>query len=353
MKSRRILVIVTLIATLAAFAASAAGFSLELGGVGYDFNSLGAPQASSTTTLSPVANFVSSFFMPSVDPYLNGSYTLTLDPTTKVKLGLMAEDMTAFGSSSFVSVGRAEPYATLSLGALTATASLPLYFIGYDATNDAKFTEIKYIFDKYYKGIYLGTLMSSANEPTFLFTNYESLAYKFSFDKTTSLTLSATTEIGISPAYVYDVKPQATIVFGPVQLDLKESIYFADQVAAPSFTDSAFATRYFTDPKLTFDFSSLGVKGLKAYLAASLYTANVSAAGTNFYGSDTVNGTASKSTYAALGSSVTPGVSFSMAPFYFEAAFKYSNYDDTDTDGITNKNPSFDPMLKLSYTLTF
>jgi hypothetical protein len=126
-----------------------------------------------------------------------------------------------------------------------------------------------------------------------------------------------------------------------VQLDVKESIYFADAAAAPSFTDAKYATRFYTDPKLTFTFSDVGVKGLKAYLAASLFTANVPYAGTvDFMG-----------TGKAKGSSVTPGVSFAMGPFYAEASFKYSSFDKSfAADGA---DPTFDPMLKVSYTLSF
>ncbi len=341
MKTRRILILVALISTAAACAASAAGISLELGGIGYDFNALSALQTPAPATV------ITSNPDFSPDPYLNGSYTMALNDSTKLKLGLMAEDMMGTISPSFVSIARAEPYVDISAGALSARVSLPLYFLGYDTTNDASYKEIGYILDKDYKGINLSTKYGPSTA-SFLFTNFESLAYKISFDKTTALTLSATTEIGFSPAFwVYDVKPQATIAWGPLQLDFKESIYFADQSATPSFTDAGYATRVFTDPKLTFNFASLGITGLKAYFAASLYTANITTAGTNWYGAGTTSGN------AALGSSITPGVSYAMGPFYVEAAFKYSNYDDSLTDGITKKGPTFDPSLKVSYTLSF
>ena len=293
MKTHRILGIAAALIAAATITAGAEGISLEVGGVAYDFNALSAAQ-----------------------------------------------------SPSFVSIARAEPYVDLSLGALSARVSLPLYFLGYDATNDAAFKEIGYILDKNYKGIHLSTKYATAT--SFLFTNYESVAYKISFDKTTALTLSASTEVGIVPSFwMYDVKPQASFVWGPVQLDVKESIYFADAATTPSYTDAAYSTRFFTDPKLTFNFNDLGVKGLKAYLAASLYTANATTAGVNWLGTGTTSGN------AALGSSITPGVSYAMGPFYVEAAFKYSNYDDKLTDNITKKDPTFDPSLKIAYTFAF
>jgi hypothetical protein len=248
-------------------------------------------------------------------------------------------------SPSFVAIVRGEPYADLSWGALSARVSFPLYYLGYDTANDDANKEISYILDKNYKGIHLSTQYDAANN-TFLFTNFESVSYKLSFDKTTALVFSATAEIGFVPAFwMYDVKPQVSFIWGPLQLDLKESIYFVDASLTPSPADAAYNTRYFTDPKLTFNFGSIGVAGLKAYVAASLYTANASATGTNFYNTGT-GGT------AAFGSSITPGVSYANGPFYVEAAFKCSNYDDTLTSPA-GKNPTFDPSLKFSYTFSF
>ncbi len=112
-------------------------------------------------------------------------------------------------------------------------------------------------------------------------------------------------------------------------------------MSAPSFTDAKYATRYYTEPKLTFNFSDLGVKGLKAFLGASLFTANVPYTGTvDFYGAG-----------KAVGSSITPGVSFATGPFYVEADFKYSNYD--KSFAVNGADPTFDPWIKLSYTLAF
>ena len=340
MKTHRILTLAAGLVVATAVAATAAGISLEVGATAYDFNALSAAQSRSSVITSN-ANF-------SPDPYVNGSYTLALNDATKLKLGLMAEDMMGTISPSFVQILRAEPYADLSLGALSARVSFPLYLLGYDTTNDPTFAEIKYILDKVYKGISLSTKYASTN--TFFFTNYENVAYKISFDKTTALTLSASTEIGISPLWIYDVKPQVSLLWGPLQLDVKESIYFADAATTPSFSDSAYATRFFTDPKLTFNFASLGVSGLKAYVAASIYTANANAAGVNWADGTTFVGGAGN---AAFGSSITPGVSYGIGPFYVEAAFKYSNYDDGLNDGITKKNPTFDPSLKVAYTFSF
>jgi hypothetical protein len=164
---------------------------------------------------------------------------------------------------------------------------------------------------------------------------------------------SASTEITFSPSvWLNDVKPQVTFIYGPVQLDLKESIYFKDQGKNPASSDVGYELRFFTDPRLTLNFASLGVTGLKAYLAASLYTydsvPNAAGSPTAFYGN-------SSGAAGAFGSSVTPGVSYVTGPFYAELAFKYSNYDDSTSASFAGaqKNPTFDPSLKLSYTFSF
>jgi hypothetical protein len=89
------------------------------------------------------------------------------------------------------------------------------------------------------------------------------------------------------------------------------------------------------------------VKGLKAYLGASLYTYN------NYpnQSRDAWYGGTNGSAYA-LGSSITPGISYVFAPFYVEAAFKFKNYDDT-VASAAKKDPAFEPMIKFSCTLSF
>jgi len=327
-----------------ASAIGAASVSLEAGGVGYYFNALGSTQGSGAITNK--ADF-------SPDLYVNGSYALALDSDTKLRLGLMAEDMMGTISPSFVQIGRIEPYADLSWGQLSARLSLPMYVLGYDTTNDPSYAEIKYILDKIYKGISLSTYYNSSN--AFLFTTYGNLAYKLNLDKTTAFVFSVSAEVGLYPtAWLDDLKPQVTFIYGPVQLDLKESIYFSNQGKDPSASDLKYNLRFFSDPKLSFNFASIGVPGLKAYLAASLFTYNSYPNSTLsndavFYG-DASTGTGAQA--IALGSSITPGVSYTTGPFYAELALKYSNYDDS-VNNAAKKDPTFDPSLKLSYTLTF
>ena len=341
MKTSRILILAVSLMAAVGFTAGAAPVSLEVGGVGYFFNTLAANQKA--TNPQPITSSLDI----SPDPYINGSYTMTLNDTTKLKVGLLAEDMMGTTPPSYIYIARAEPYADFSAGGLSARVSFPLYFMGYDSVNDPKQAEIAYVLDSYYKGINLST--DYALTPAFLFTNYENVAYRFNFSKTTALVLSASTEIGLVPAFwVYDVKPQATFVLGPLQIDLKESIYFANSSStSPSTSDTAYNLRFFTDPKLTFNFSDLGVKGLKAYVGASLFTfqnfpnQSVSA----WY--NTSSGAAK-----AYGSSITPGLSYTTGPLYVEAAFKWHNYDDS-VSNPAGKDPTFDPMLKVSYTFSF
>ena len=230
MKTNRILILVIVLLAAVGFTAGAAGISIEAGGVGWFFNTTGANQAK--TAPQPI----SSSFDFSPDLYVNGSYTMAIDDATKLKFGLFAENIMGTTSPSFIDIFRAEPYADLSWGNFSARVSFPLYALGYDTTNDPNFAEIGYVLDSYYKGINLGTWYNSTNN--FLFTNYENVAYKLSFDKTTALVFSASTEIGFVPVFwVYDVKPQVTFIWGMLQIDLKESIYFADALQNPATSD--------------------------------------------------------------------------------------------------------------------
>lgn len=344
MKAVRIIVLAGFLSGAAACLAGAAGFSLEVGAIGYDFNAFGSTQG--TNVITNKANFAP-------DIYLNGAYTLSLADATKLKLGVMAEDQMGTISPSFVQIGRIEPYADLAWGQLSARASFPMYLLGYDTTNDPSYAEIKYMLDKTYKGISLSTYYNSSN--AFLFTTYESVSYKLPLDKSTAFVFSVSTEIGLYPSvWLDDVKPQVSFIYGPLQVDLKESIYFSNQNKNPSMSDQKYNLRLFTDPKVTFNMASIGVQGLKVYLAASLYTYNsypnsALANDAAFYGGST-GGTGAQA--VALGSSITPGVCFALGPFFADLALKVSNYDDS-VSNAAKKDPTFDPSLKLSYTMSF
>ncbi len=344
MKAVRILTLAGFLTGAVACLAGAEGFSLEVGATGYDFNAFGSTQGSNVITNK--ANFAP-------DLYVNGSYTLPIADATKLRFGLMAEDQMGTISPSFVQIARIEPYTDLTWGRLTARASFPMYVLGYDTTNDPSYAEIKYLLDKTYKGISLGTYYDSSN--TFLFTTYESVAYKLPLDASTSFVFSVSTEIGLYPSvWLDDLKPQVSFIYGPIQVDLKESIYFSNQGKNPSMSDAKYNLRLFTDPKVTFNLASVGVQGLKVSLAASLYTYNSYpnsplANDAAFYGNATT-GTGAQA--MALGSSITPGVSFASGPFSAELALKVSNYDDS-VSNAAKKDPTFDPSLKLSYTMSF
>jgi hypothetical protein len=341
MKTNRVIVLALALLGAGVFSAAAAGVTIEAGAVGWVLNMSGASQSASNP--QPVTS--SPGFSP--DLYVNGSYTMALDESTKLKLGLFAEALMDTINPSFVFVGRAEPYADLSMGPFSARVSFPLYGLGYDTANDPANAEIKYLVDTYYKGINLGTFYSSG-ATTFLFTNYESVTYKLALDDATALTFSTSTEIGFVPAFwVYDVKPQVSLSRGMLQVDLKESVYFANGTSnSPSTADAGYNLRFYTEPKVTYSFADLGVKGLKAYLAASIYTYNdyVNKGQDAWVGGS--NGAA-----VALGSSITPGVSYSFAPFFVEAAFKFRNFD-ASVSNAGKKDPAFEPMVRFSYTLS-
>ncbi|MGA2642397.1 MAG: hypothetical protein ABSG21_16025 [Spirochaetia bacterium] len=345
MKSMQTVTLVVIFLAAAGLAAFAEGITMEVGALGAAINAFSSVQQKpgAATVITSSANLVP-------DPYMNGYYAMKLNDYTTLRLGLRAEDMMGTISLSFVNFARAEPFADFLYGPLSMRVSFPLYFIGTDTKNDPANAEIKYLIDYAYKGISLGTFFGSGMN-TFLFSNYENIAYKLSFDKTTALVFSASTEIGFSPAWLYDVIPQVSFIYGPWQLDVQEAVYFSDQGnATPSFSDAGYNLRLYTYPKLTFDFTSIGVPGLKVYFRASLYTyqtvPNGSTPGSAFYGGH--SGSAK-----ALGSSLYPGIIYTTGPFYVEAVFKIHNYDDSNTDGLTNVNPTFDPSVKVSYTLHF
>jgi hypothetical protein len=343
MKANRVLVLVIVLLAGVGFIAGATGISIEGGAVGYLFNPTGAKQSAAAS--QPVTSNLGI----SPDLYVNGSYTMAIDDATKLKFGALADLVldSIPATSSIPLVGRIEPYVDLSWDALSVRASFPLYMLGYDNTNDPSQAALKYIMDSYWKGINLGTYYSKTDGATFLFTNYENVACKFTFDKTTALTVSASTEIGLVPVFwVYDVKPQASLLWGMFQVDLKESFYFSDQGKNPATGDAGYSLRVYTEPKVTCNFADLGVKGLKAYLAASIYTyQNLPNQSVDAW-LDGSNGAAN-----AIGSSITPGVSYSFAPFYIEAAFKFRNYD-ASVSNAAKKDPVFEPMIKFSYTLS-
>jgi hypothetical protein len=345
MKFLRLIVVMILLFRAAGFVASAEGFTLEVGALGAALNTFASAQQKpgATTVITSNANLVP-------DPSINGYYAMKLTDSMTLRLGLRAEDMMGTISPSFVNFARAEPFADFFYGPLSVRVSFPLYFIGTDTTNDPAYAEIKYLMDYAYKGISLGTFFGSGMN-TFLFTNYENISYKLSFDKTTALVFSASTEIGFSPAWLYDVKPQVSFIYGPLQFDVQEAVFFADQGSTtPSFSDAKYNLRLYTSPKLTFDFTSIGVPGLKVYFMASFYTydnyPNGSTPGSAFYGG-------SSGSAVAKGSSLYPGIIYAVGSFYFEGVFKIHNYDDSNTDGLTNVNPTFDPSVKVSYTLHF
>jgi hypothetical protein len=160
MKRNLVFALAALLAIGEASLAGAAGITLQVGATAYDFNALGSTQGTGAVTNN--ADF-------SPDPYINGSYLLQLDKDTKVNLGLMAEDMIGDDSPAFIQIGRIEPYADLSSGALSARVSFPMYLLGYDGNNDPKYALITYVLDKYYKGINLSTYYNTSDN--FQFTN--------------------------------------------------------------------------------------------------------------------------------------------------------------------------------------
>jgi hypothetical protein len=254
-----------------------------------------------------------------VDPFADFAYGLKLSDSLTLKLGLYAEDYFTF-SDPMVYAGKAEPYAEISpVKGLTIRSSFPLMFYTASASG---YTALK----SAYKGYGDDKITDYTG---FIVGNYEKIAYKLSLSDAFALGFGAEVDMGLVPFLFNDVKPVISLYAGPVQADAKASIYVVSAATVGSNGKSAYGT---FDPKLTFDFGSVGVKNLKVFCGANIPVLSLS------------------DSYKGI--NVTPGLSYKIGGFGLEGNFKLSNVDMSKDNG-DSKNSTFDPSLKLSYSFSF
>jgi len=190
---------------------------------------------------------------------------------------------------------------------------------------------------------------------TLVVGNYQEATYKYTFDKTLWIIGGYETDLVFVPTFfVADFLPQASVFFMGAQLDAKYDIYNTWQEASLKATDPI--TQTYLEPKLTYDFGNVGVKGFKAYVAGRAALATTDAA----YG-------AAGSTTAWHDSRVQPGVSYSTAlegigtlGCDLSVRFNKIDYDanntkDNPTPSVANsaKPGSNDVRLNLTYSQKF
>jgi hypothetical protein len=293
MKRIRSLILIVVSLSLAPFA-FADGVSIEIG---------------ATPALGNIVSANNAALAVSVDPYVNATYAIKIDDSTTLKLGLALDGNFNFGNftaSTVPFLADVYPNASLTAGNLSATVAFPILFWSPN-TSAAAGLAISKGFGYYTKANAAASV---------LIGNYDKVSYKIKLDDTFSITPTVEAELSLMPFAFVDVKPDLTVGIGPVSVDAKASIYFA----------SATTTNVYLDPKATLDFGTLGVKGLKAWVGASVpvYTT---------------------ATAALTGISITPGVGYKLDAFYVEANFKLGN--------VELSSLYFSPSLKLSYTLSF
>ena len=346
---RSMILAVVLTIMVGAAASIAAQSTLEIGGWGYDTDVTGAygdgklDTAGNSLFKATVAGGTQTDkYSPTVQPYVSYVFTQKMD-TMSLKYGLYAEDWLGLYTGAtkpyeFQMAGKVDPSAELIMGGLDVKVSFPLVF--FSPSDSSGYNELKYGYKPYSYGMFNNTTTPDYTQ-SFWVNNYLKATYKISFDKTTALTLGAEADTGITPAFtIFDVKPQFSFVLGPVQLDTKADMFFNDN-AANGGANGADDLYVYLEPKLTFDFGSLGVSGFKAFVASriALYT------------------TATRYTAAAPwhDTNINPGVSYRIGGLYVEGDFKVNRIgsdaaSDTNDKGIV---PYYEPQLKVSYTLSF
>jgi hypothetical protein len=359
---------------LAGTSAFAEGFSLETGVGSLGMDILGANYATAANAAT---------WLPSVDPYVNFAYSLKLDPANTLVLGCNIDDNIVFLSAKknsatklavpgdastytkYASTGadgvtaqslRLNPGVSYKTGGLSAGLSFPIFlnFASSANTADAALAVLP-------KGIsYLAKWMANKSANTTsagnttvpydgvnsnLFTANAKIAYKIPLGDGMALIPAVESDLSISPLWWVDLFANLSLLTGPLSTDLKLSLYNTPN--DPNNLDgvaNGALLYWYLDPKLTLDFATLGIKGLKLWLAASIpVTGNTNAAGqaTTLYGAF-----------------IAPGISYANSGFYVEFTSKLNNIDQGLT-GSTSSTPAFssrfqwDPALKVSYAFSF
>jgi hypothetical protein len=265
---------------------------------------------------------------PALIPAINCGYGVRMSGYA-LKFGLAAEDALINYSGAvpaspkqaaeFITAGKAEPYAELALGGLSVHIGVPLYYFTPFSSPSTDQNGIKNGLKWMYKGIGLQYYTSyaagstgafniannsNANDNT-LWGNYDKISYK----------IAITNQFSIVPAV------EADFIFVP-------ALAFAD--IKPS-GDSYFNGYIVTfDPKLTFGFEGLGVKGLKVFASSSIPIT------TEYYNNKGLN--------------LIPGIGYKANNVSVEADLRMNYLDYAVSDGTNYKQTEYDPYVRATYT---
>jgi len=362
---KRSFIVLLMLGALSALRLAAAPISLEAGASFWDLD-VGA------------VNYKTG--VPIEIPYVNVGSKAKLGDGT-LSYGLYAEEVIAeyphfqsqYDSTSKISgvtyyvypaevasAGKAEPYAQYTKGGLTLRVSFPQYYFSPKSDENPTDKDGYALFKWQYKAIglqYYGSDVPSTSSNTaattsynsdfnasknFVSTNYDKVAYKYGFSDLFSLTAQVEGDLIFVPvAWLADVKPCITGVYGPATLDAKFSYYnLKNPIKVYTNTNNKewdWNSHVMTfDPKLTVAFDSLGVKNLKAWFGASIPAGKTES-------------------YDNLGLSVIPGASYKLGGFYFEGNLKvnYLDYQSGDAVNGDYKHIEFDPYVKAAYAFNF
>lgn len=273
-------------------------------------------------------------YSPSANVSAKYTFSLPLDSANTLKFALGDDDWYGFYSGS---ASNQSGESNQNAGALTplveylgygadVTLSAPLYY--YNPADAGGYNELAYAY-KETGYLPIGHSTTAANYPlgsadSLIATLNVKAFYKYSFDKTTSITAGAALLYAMSPTpWLVDVLPKVTVVAYGAQLDLQYDYYsnYNDNAAAGSYYDT------YIEPKLTYDFGFLKlVPGLKAYVSSRISLSTTNPAYTTGAGS----GDPFHDTF------VQPGVNYSIAVpkvgnFVIDAGWRFAKVDNVGT----------------------
>jgi hypothetical protein len=275
-------------------------------------------------------------YSPSMNASGKYTFTLPLDSSNTLKFALGDDDWYGFytGSASNQSgesnqnAGSLTPLVEyLGYGA-DVTLSAPLYYLS--PSDAGGYNELGYAYKEtgylpighkttstYYPLDSADSLIATINLKAF---------YKYSFDKTTSITAGAAMLYAYSPtAWPVDFLPKVTVNAFGAQLDLQYDLYNNYNDNAQAYQDQ------YLEPKLTYDLGFMKlVPGLKVYVSSRISLATNNPA------------------YTVAGSAqpfhdtfVQPGVNYSISvpkvgSFTVDAGWRFAKIDNVGTLGAAN-----------------
>lgn len=332
----RALAVAAIIAAVAvpAFAQSPAPAprnQLDLGAGFYDTDPTGA-----YANFEPASYGQSAKYAPSAN--WNGKYTysLPIDASNTLKFALADDGWYGFYTGSGTNqtgesgqnAGMINPMVEYLGYGFDVTLAVPNYY--YSPADLGGYDELGYAYKETGYLPISHTITATKNPlssaDALITTINPKVFYKYSFDKTTSITAGATMLYAITPTpWLVDVLPKVTVVAFGFQLDAQYDWYYNWNGGGVANSDD------YIEPKLTYDLGFMKlVPGLKAYVSSriSLFT--------------------DASKYTVLGTAqpfhdtfVQPGLNYTMAvpsvgSFTIDAGWRFAKIDNAGTLGANN-----------------